>query len=392
MTETLGSGTQTATVELRLVRRFSRTERALHWVNAPAFFGLLASGLVLYVPALSEAVGRRDLVKAIHLYLAIGWLAALLVVLLAGDRRGLRETRRELERLDLDDLRWLGGWPAPQGRFNAGQKLHAIAQSAFALLFVLSGTLLWLGERNTTLRLPGTIVLHDALTFLATILVAGHLYLALIARSTRPALRGMISGAVRESWARQQHPKWLGGPLPGPHAGGAWPRPGVRRFLIAVVALAVSVGAYALVRPRGSPSGSPHAAPFAPAPRLPPKIARGTALFDQALALDEGGNLAQALPLYAQAAAALPGVGEVRAGYGWALARQGSLAAALGELRQAVVLDPSLPAAHLYLAAVLGRSGHRAQARRQLERAIALDPGGPTAAQARRLLATIRAR
>ncbi len=146
------------------VRRFSRTERALHWVNAPAFFLLLATGLVLYVPALSDAVGRRGLIKAIHVYIAIGWVAALLIVCLAGDRRGLRETRRELERLGLDDARWLAGWSAPQGRFNAGQKVHAIVQAAFAVLFVVSGALLWLGERNTTLRFSGTIVLHDALT------------------------------------------------------------------------------------------------------------------------------------------------------------------------------------------------------------------------------------
>ena len=41
------------------LRRFSRTERLLHWVHASAFFVLLGSGLVLYVPRLSEAVGRR---------------------------------------------------------------------------------------------------------------------------------------------------------------------------------------------------------------------------------------------------------------------------------------------------------------------------------------------
>ncbi len=33
------------------VKRFSRTERALHWVHAIGFFVLLATGLVLYLPA-----------------------------------------------------------------------------------------------------------------------------------------------------------------------------------------------------------------------------------------------------------------------------------------------------------------------------------------------------
>ena len=37
------------------VRRFSLTERALHWVHASAFFALLATGLVLYVPYLARA-------------------------------------------------------------------------------------------------------------------------------------------------------------------------------------------------------------------------------------------------------------------------------------------------------------------------------------------------
>lgn len=249
MTAMPGSATPTAIAELGRVRRFSRTERALHWCNASAFFGLLASGLVLYVPALSEAVGRRGLVKAIHLYLALAWVAALVVVFAAGDRRGLRETRRQLERLDSDDLRWLGGWAAPQGRFNAGQKMHAVAQAAFAVLFMVSGALLWLGERDTALRLPGTIVLHDALTFLATTLVAGHLYLALLAPSTRPALSGMILGTVRESWAREQHRKWLSGAQASRATEEAWPRRGVRRFLIAVIVAILCVGAYALVRP-----------------------------------------------------------------------------------------------------------------------------------------------
>ena len=40
----------------RYIHRFSRTERLLHWVHAAAFFVLLGSGLVLYLPSLSEIV------------------------------------------------------------------------------------------------------------------------------------------------------------------------------------------------------------------------------------------------------------------------------------------------------------------------------------------------
>jgi formate dehydrogenase subunit gamma len=354
------------------VRRFSRTERAVHWVNAPAFFLLLASGLVLYVPALSDAVGRRGLIKAIHLYVAIGWVAALLVVCLAGDRRGLRETRRELERLDLDDARWLAGWSAPQGRFNAGQKLHAIVQAAFAVLFVVSGALLWLGERNTTLRFSGTIVLHDALMYIATILVAGHLYLALLSPSTRHSLRGMVRGSVRASWAREHHPKWAGGPST--RLEDRWPRPGVRRFLIGFAVAVASVSVYAAVRPHTAARAT--ASAFAPAP-VPPAIARGSALANRALALDQSGDAAGAVPLYAQAVQTLPGVAQIRTYYGWALARTGHSSPAVAQLREAVRLDPSLPDARLYLGALLQRGGQRRQARAQLTRAVPREPGGP---------------
>ena len=209
MTATRGSGAPTATVEQpAYVRRFSRTERALHWLNAAGFFALLGTGAILYLPALSEAVGRRGFAKDLHVVIAIVWLAGLASVALAGDRGELRRAVAELEAFDDDDLRWLRGRGAPQGRFNAGQKVHAVLQAAFAVLFTVSGVLLLAGERDTDFRLSGTIVVHDTVTLVATVLVLGHLYLALVHRATRPALRGMLTGTVRRDWAARHHAKW----------------------------------------------------------------------------------------------------------------------------------------------------------------------------------------
>ena len=191
------------------VRRFSRTERALHWIHASAFFVLLGSGLVLYLPSLSVAVSNRPLVKAIHVYTAIAWMLALVLVVLVGDRAGLRRTVRELDLFDGDDRRWLTARPTPQGRFNAGQKLNAALTAAFALLFAVSGFLLWYGERNNDFRWTSTLLLHDGLTLASVFLLTGHLYLTLIHRATRHSLRGMTLGSVREDWARDHHAKWL---------------------------------------------------------------------------------------------------------------------------------------------------------------------------------------
>lgn len=191
------------------VRRFSRTERTLHWLNALGFFTLLGSGLVLYLPSLEIALGRRPLFKDIHFWSGVTWIAVLVLTALLGDRRGLLRTARELDGFDRDDLRWLTGRrPAPQGRFNAGQKVNAALTAAFTLLFFVSGLLLWLGERDTRFRFASTVLLHDGLMFVSLALLVGHLYLAVIHPATRHALRGITVGTVSEEWADRHHPKW----------------------------------------------------------------------------------------------------------------------------------------------------------------------------------------
>jgi formate dehydrogenase subunit gamma len=191
------------------IERFSPTERAVHWVHATAFLVLLGTGLALYVPALSVAVGRRPLLKDIHVYTAVAWIAALVLVVVFGDRRRLKATVRELETFDADDMLWLRRYPRPQGRFNAGQKVNAALTAAFAVLFAVSGSLLWLGERDHRFQFGSTILLHDWLTLISLFLLVGHLYLALIYPATRHALRGMTVGTVRRDWAERHHPKWV---------------------------------------------------------------------------------------------------------------------------------------------------------------------------------------
>jgi formate dehydrogenase subunit gamma len=180
----------------RYVKRFSRTERTLHWVNALCFFVLLATGLILYLPSLAVAVGLRPLIKDMHFWGGISWVSLLVLVALLGDRRGLLRTARELERLDT-------------GRLNVGQKVNAILMASFTVLFFVSGLLLWLGERDTRFRFASTVVLHDGLMFVALALVVGHLYLALIHPATRHSLRGMTLGEVREDWAQAHYPQWV---------------------------------------------------------------------------------------------------------------------------------------------------------------------------------------
>jgi formate dehydrogenase subunit gamma len=197
------------TASPRRLSRFTRTERTVHWIHAAAFFVLLGSGLCLYLPSLAELLGRRPLLKSTHVYTAVAWAVALVLVVLAGDRRSLRRTIREVDLFDADDRAWLRGRRTPQGRLNAGQKLNAIVTAAFAILFAVTGFFLWYGERDTRFRLPNALLVHDWLMYASLALVLGHLYLTLVYPATRHSLSGMTRGWVREDWARRHHAKWV---------------------------------------------------------------------------------------------------------------------------------------------------------------------------------------
>jgi formate dehydrogenase subunit gamma len=193
------------------VVRWGRTERAVHWVHGAAFLVLLGSGLCLYLPSLAEAVGRRPLLKTIHVYTALAWAIALVLVFVVGDRRALRRTAHEVDSFDSDDRAWLRGRRVPQGRFNAGQKVNTIVSAAFAILFAASGFDLWYGERDTRFRLANALLVHDYLMYVSLFLFLGHLWFALILPKTRHSLNGMTRGWVRADWAAERHPKWVAG-------------------------------------------------------------------------------------------------------------------------------------------------------------------------------------
>ena len=167
----------------------------MHWVHATAFVVLFATGLGLYLPSLAEAIGRRPLLKSVHIYTAVGWAVALVAIVLAGDRGALVRTARELDRLD-------------DSRLNRGQKLNAIVTAAFAILFALTGFFLWYGERDTRFRLPNALLVHDWLMYVSFFLFVGHLFLAVVYPKTRHALNGITRGWVDESWALEHHRAW----------------------------------------------------------------------------------------------------------------------------------------------------------------------------------------
>ena len=162
--------------------RFDVTERALHWTNAVLVLVLLGTGACLYFGPLSTLVGRRELLKTVHVWSGLALPVPFLVAYGGPWSRMLRA-----------DTRILGRWGAD--KFNNGQKLNAaFVAGALVLLFVTGLMLRWPDPFRDDWRTGATFV-HDWAFVGLALSTAGHVWLAL---SDRHAMRAMLRGSPYE--------------------------------------------------------------------------------------------------------------------------------------------------------------------------------------------------
>lgn len=196
------------------ILRFRVGPRIMHAMLALSFVILLATGYILFWPLMSQyAAGGFS--RWLHRVGAVIYMAIPFVYLLV-DRQAAKELLWDSFHYDRDDVQWLihffryflghaAGMP-PQGRLNAGQKLHHASVVLFSAAIVASGIILWAGKGElgaTTLAL--TAMVHDIAMFVLTVLLVGHLYFTFVYN----ALSGMVSGYVDEKDARLEHAKWM---------------------------------------------------------------------------------------------------------------------------------------------------------------------------------------
>lgn len=191
------------------VVRFDRTERWLHWGNATLFLVLLATGMTLYVGPLSALVGRRTLVKDVHVLSGLALPVPLLLAYSGSWRAGLRRDVRRFARWSSDDRRWLASLGrrgrSRLGKFNAGQKLNAIFVAGCIPLMLATGSIMrWFEPFPLAWRTGATFV-HDWLALTLLAVVIGHIGKAL---AEPIALRSMRRGTMPVSHVRTHHPRW----------------------------------------------------------------------------------------------------------------------------------------------------------------------------------------
>src|SRR4051794_19420249 len=72
----------------RPLPRFDLAERLLHWANAVLFAVLLVTAAILYISSLSAVVGRRGLVRDIHVIAGVLLPVPFVLTLVGPWRRG----------------------------------------------------------------------------------------------------------------------------------------------------------------------------------------------------------------------------------------------------------------------------------------------------------------
>jgi formate dehydrogenase subunit gamma len=218
-----------------LVQRFTAADRLVHWLIAAGFFALLLSGLGLWLPpGANPVLDHRDAVRTVHLDAAIVLIGVMIPALSRG--APLNALWHQVEMFTREDWVWLRRivvprrWRReplpPQGRFNAGQKLNTVLTAAALVGFIATGAVMWQGERLLPSLAAAADQWHVWLMFLVAPLVFGHIAMALVFPSTRPAMRGILLGAVRLDFARRRHAQWADAVAPlvegeSPTAGGA---------------------------------------------------------------------------------------------------------------------------------------------------------------------------
>jgi formate dehydrogenase subunit gamma len=198
----------------RLVQRYLRAQRVVHWIGVASFLTLLFSGIALLFPPLSF-LAAGGLSRLMHQIAAVPFVVLPLVYAILLPKQA-KELLIESFTYAREDWEWFKHMPAyilgrtrglpPQGRLNAGQKLHHASTFLMFATVSVSGFVLWVGKgRLGANGLACTAVVHDLSMLGLSVLMIGHVYFTFL----YDALSAMRTGFVTEEYARMEHPKWL---------------------------------------------------------------------------------------------------------------------------------------------------------------------------------------
>ena len=194
--------------------RYRTGQRYIHLLVASSFTVLFLTGLPLLFEPLAF-LAANGWSRIIHRIAAVAFMAVPFLYLIV-DRKGAKELIVDSFSYDKDDRRWLlhmghyflgnaEGMP-PQGRLNAGQKLHHAAVIVLGAGVVFSGLVLWIwAGQLTDVQLSWAALVHNISMLGLVLLLIGHIYFTVIYK----AINAMHTGYVPRTDAELEHAKWV---------------------------------------------------------------------------------------------------------------------------------------------------------------------------------------
>ena len=93
----------------------------------------------------------------------------------------------------------------PQGRINAGEKVHHALVIVMLAAMGVSGYVLWFAKGRDPFAFMTAGMVHDLAMAVLAVLLVGHLYFTAVYN----AWQAMLDGTVTRGYAELEHKKWL---------------------------------------------------------------------------------------------------------------------------------------------------------------------------------------
>ena len=192
------------------IERFSALDRVLHWTTALAFLYCLLSGIGIAYSKfhwLLTFLGGGEFARWLHPWAGVVFSigAVLMIIKWARDMVITGEDVLFLMRIKA----YISGRHEelpPAGKFNGGQKLYAWIVFISAIVFFLTGIVMWFQENFGIGLVRWSVVIHEISFIIAGAFTIIHIYMGTI--GLPGSIWGMIGGKVSATWARFHHPRW----------------------------------------------------------------------------------------------------------------------------------------------------------------------------------------
>ena len=191
--------------------RHKLSSRVMHWTVAFSFIVCLFTGMPIWSPYfywMGALFGGQHTCRWLHPWAGVVFMAGTLWMFfhwvgemkIGADERGWLSPGKLIEYLN---------HPAEDpnvGKYNGGQKLLLWTSILGALGLFITGGILWWPEYFGQMLRELSIVAHDGIFILFTVMIIGHVYLG--SAAFPGTFQSMIRGTVKRSWARLHHPRW----------------------------------------------------------------------------------------------------------------------------------------------------------------------------------------